>query len=61
MTATHTHPKVNDVVDTEWGRGIVVELSHRRIVVELAETGEFLNIVNGTPGYYRLHVVEEGS
>jgi uncharacterized cupin superfamily protein len=40
-------------VRNEWGAGIVTAWSPRRVVIEL-DAGDILNIVVGTPGYWRI-------
>ena len=44
---------VDQHVSTEWGYGIVVESSYRRVVVAL-EDGGSINVQTGTPGYDRI-------
>ena len=52
---TTRSPIVGDRVSTEWGGGVVADLSSRRIVVAL-DSGETLNVVVGTPGFFRITV-----
>lgn len=44
---------VGQQVRTEFGTGTVTAHSERRVVVAL-DSGETINVVNGTPGYYRI-------
>jgi hypothetical protein len=42
-----------DRVSTEWGLGTVTHASARRVVVETDTDGP-INVVVGTPGYFRI-------
>lgn len=41
-------------VVTEWGTGVVQEFTHRRILIDLDGETSPLNIVTGSPGFYRI-------
>jgi hypothetical protein len=45
-------------VETEYGAGVVAELSARRVFVQL-DDGQSLNVATGTFGYERIHALAE--
>lgn len=49
-----------DRVESEFGRGTVVDRTRRSLTYQL-DSGEVLNVVVGTPGYYRVHKITEES
>jgi hypothetical protein len=49
--------QAGDRVESEYGQGTVIAYSSRRLAYQL-DSGETINVVTGTPGFYRVTRVE---